>query len=67
MLVVHEDLRVSSYGFYVCVKYPYLGVSPDAVVESKCCGKGVVEVKCPLCAREDSLLKVAEENQYFYL
>ena len=51
MLVVHEDLRMSSCGFYVCTKYPYLGVSPDAVVECKRCGKGVVEVKCPLCAR----------------
>ena len=67
MLVVHEDLRVSSCGFYVCVKYPYLGVPPDAVVESKCCGKGVVEMKRLLYAREDLLLKVAEENQSFCL
>ena len=67
MSIVHEDLRVSSCGFYVCVKYPYLGASPDAIVECKCCGKGVVEVKCPLCAREDSLLNIAEEKRSFCL
>ena len=53
--IIHEDPRVSSCGFYV--KYSYLGASPDAIVECKCL----------LCAREDSLLKVAEENLYFCL
>ena len=54
-----------SCGFYVYVKYPYLGVSPDAVVECKCCGKGLLEVKYLLCAQENSSPEVPEENQSF--
>ena len=28
-------------------QYPYLGASPDLIVECICCGKGFVEIKCP--------------------
>ena len=32
--------------FFICVKHPFLGASPDALIECNCCGQGVVEVKC---------------------
>ena len=67
MSIEHEELRVRSCGFYVSLKHPYLGASPDAVVECKCCGKGVVEVKCPFSAREDVFSKLVEQNRSFCL
>ena len=35
------------------VERPYLGASPDGIVNCNCCGKGVLEVKCPFCIKED--------------
>ena len=32
--------------FFMRVKHPFLGASPDALIECNCCGQGVVAVKC---------------------
>ena len=32
--------------FFICVEHPFLGTSPDALIECNCYGQGVVEVKC---------------------
>ena len=45
----HEGFTLSSCGFFVSIKHPFLGASPDALIQCDCCGKGVVEIKCPLC------------------
>ena len=38
---------VSLYvAFFICVEHPFLGASPDALIEYNCCGQGVMEVKC---------------------
>ena len=31
---------------------PYLGASPDGIIKCNCCGKGVLEVKCPFYIKE---------------
>ena len=67
MLTSHEDVSISLCGFYISAKYPFLGASPDALIECKCCGQGVVEVKCPLCAQESSLAEAASGIQSFCL
>ena len=41
-----------------------LGASPDSLGEYECCGKGVVEVKCPLCAEETSLQQAVNSNVF---
>ncbi len=43
----HSDLEVMKAGFFIDPKRPYLGV-----LNCKCCGKGVIEVKCPHCVKE---------------
>lgn len=40
---------------------PYIGPSPDALT-CDCCGKGAVEIKCPLCVK-DSLCDT-NDSQY---
>ena len=67
MSTLHEDLSITSCGFYVSVKYPFLGASPDALIDCKCCGQGVVKVNCPLCAWESSLTEAARGSQNFCL
>lgn len=67
MSVSHEDLNVTSCGFYLSTEHPFLGASPDALTECKCCGQGVVEVKCPLGAQESSFAEAAREDRNFCL
>lgn len=67
-MVGHTDINVKSCGLFVDQETPYLGASPDALVQCTCCGVGVVEVKCPLCAQgAETLEKVAEKQRRFCL
>ena len=49
----HTDISITSCGFHICLTHPFLGASPDALVQCECCGQGVVEVKCPYCGRDN--------------
>ncbi|KAF4517272.1 hypothetical protein B566_EDAN008606 [Ephemera danica] len=42
-------------GFFIHEKHPFLGGSPDLIVECDCHGRGVVEIKCPYCVKDDGL------------
>ena len=43
----HVNHKVESAGFKICREKPYMGVSCDGYVSCDCCGKGVLECKCP--------------------
>ena len=42
-----EDVKVEPCGLFVMQNKSFIGASPDAVVSCSCCGKGVLEIKCP--------------------
>ena len=39
-------------GLFVDTSQPYIGATPDGTVTCTCCGKGLLEVKCPHCAKD---------------
>ena len=43
----HVDFQCKESGLNVMNEYPYIGASPDMVIDCKCHGKGLVEIKCP--------------------
>jgi hypothetical protein len=45
----HKNLQVSEAGLHVSVGQPYIGVSPDGIVECECesCKRRSLENKCP--------------------
>ncbi len=43
--------KVLPAGFFVCLNYPFLGASPDGLVEDD----GLLEVKCPYAARDEKV------------
>ena len=51
MSSIHRDFKIGDTGFFIDSENPYLGASPDGIVKCSCCGKGVIEVKCPYCKR----------------
>ena len=38
---------IAKTGLHINADYPYLGASPDGIIDCDCCGKGLVEIKCP--------------------
>ena len=44
---VHQQFVVSCAGLIIHPSFPHLGASPDGFTECACCGKGLVEIKCP--------------------
>jgi len=51
MMGEHSDFKVTPCGFFVDLKIPYIGASPDGLVECTYCNKGVAEIKYPNCAK----------------
>lgn len=43
----HANFCVMSCGLVVLPSEPHHGSSPDGIISYACCGKGVVEIKCP--------------------
>ena len=43
----HQGFVCSPAGLVVHPSYPHLGASPDGWIQCDCCGKGVLEIKCP--------------------
>ena len=44
----HEDFKVSRAGLFIDRE---AGALPDGIITCTCCGKGVLEMKCPFCVR----------------
>jgi len=53
---LHDNL---DSGLVVNPQWPFIGACPDGVIECDCCGRGVLEIKCPYCHRDSSVLAAA--------
>ncbi|CAH1270905.1 Hypp4506 [Branchiostoma lanceolatum] len=60
----HDCLTVGESGFHIHKEHSFLGASPDALVTCKCCGEGLLEVKCPMCVKDKSILSEADQRQF---
>ena len=58
----HVNLHVELSGFHIHPSFPHLGALPDGIVQCSCCGKGVLEIKCPYNAREYLISDAIQEN-----
>lgn len=48
----HKNLRIRQCGLFIDSDRPYLGASPDGLVECDCCHPMLIEIKCPTLAME---------------
>ena len=62
MMIKHENFKISNAGLFIDDTHPFLGASPDSMVECSCCSKGVLEIKCTYYHKDDLL----ESNDKFY-
>ena len=49
----HKDVKYHERGPFIHETKQFLGASPDLLVKCSCCGKGILEVKCPFCVAND--------------
>ncbi len=43
----HKCFKVKNLGLIISSAIPVVRASPDGVISCKCCGKGLLEIKCP--------------------
>ena len=58
----HKMFSLQDSGFYICKAYPFIGASPDGLVECKYCGEGLLEIKCPWTYRGLSIKEYAAKS-----
>ncbi|XP_065916067.1 uncharacterized protein [Dysidea avara] len=71
---LHTNFEYRDSGLVIHRDHPYIGASPDGIVQCSCCGYGVLEIKCPYCIREQdpnqaSCLedgKLSKKHPYYY-
>ena len=49
----HQNFTVSEVGLFLNETTPFIGASPDGLIEWTCCGKGTLGIKCPYCFQEN--------------
>ena len=52
MTDLHQQFKCTDAGLVINSLFPHLGASPDGFTECKCCGKGILELKCPFSCKE---------------
>ena len=49
----HQSLKIVDTGLYLSIDYPFIGASPDAIVQCSCCLSKPLEIKCPYAVRDE--------------
>ena len=70
----HSEFDCFCGGLIIDEEYPFIATTPDGYRQCACCGDGVVEIKCPFCAKDSdpelsAFLKDGHlpcSHQYYY-
>ncbi|XP_051814464.1 uncharacterized protein LOC127537003 [Acanthochromis polyacanthus] len=63
----HINFRVQQCGFIINPSFAEVGASPDGLIDCSCCGKGSLEIKCPILYRNESIQQACKEDRQFCL
>ena len=47
----HRNVVTKECGLFLCEEIPFVGGSPDRIIECDCCGQSCLEIKCPFSIR----------------
>lgn len=67
MKTKHQNLEIRPAGLVLYLKRSCFAASPDSFIECTCCGKGILEVKCPFCLQDVSIKEIAQSSPTFCL
>jgi len=60
----HNDFSVKDSVLVINREWPYIGASPDGVINCSCHGKGVLEIKHPFCHQESTIQTAAIDTKF---
>lgn len=60
----HENFTFMPAGLHVDPSTPHLGASPDGLISCDCCGKGIIEIKCPYKFRHTDPCDICDPSFY---
>ena len=60
----HKSASITQSGLFIDHDHPFLGASPDGIVSCKCCGNGLLEIKCSFTHQNKTPYEVCEDNHY---
>ncbi|CAG2215690.1 unnamed protein product [Mytilus edulis] len=63
----HIDFECNLSGFTINNQHPFLGASPDGITNCQCCGKGLIEIKCPYKHKDITVMQAASSDKDFCL
>ena len=63
----HIKSSVTESGLHISKKYPFMGASPDGLVRCKCCGDGLLEIKCTYAYRHLTPAEVATQDKNYFV
>ena len=63
----HQNFRVIENGLFINPEWPFIGASPDGIIECLCHGKGALEIKCPYCHRSKDVTDAVSNDKNFCL
>ena len=52
---LHKNFTCKPAGLFIHSDYPFLGATPDSLIDCSCCGFGLLECKCPFSARDKNI------------
>jgi len=58
----HNEFCYQPAGLFVSTDFPHFGASPDGLISCKCCGEGLLEIKCPYKYREQDPTTVVDSK-----
>ena len=64
MKETHTTFSITDSGFVINPEWTFIGATPDGMVSCDCCGKGVMEIKCPYCHKGQSI-EVSTQDMKF--
>ena len=62
MVKEHPGFSVCKSGLVIHPLYPHMGASPDGLIKCRCCGPGVLKVKCPFSCKDKSFMEATAET-----
>lgn len=60
----HSNFTLKPSGFHVPPEYPFMGATPDGIVQCECHGRGCVEIKCPFTKSHVSVNDAACDDKF---
>ena len=60
----HDNFSVVDSGLFLSESQPFIAATPDGLVTCTCCGGGCLEIKCPYCAKIDSVFEAVGRKHF---